>query len=44
MGADQLLVLSAGRLAESGPPAELARSGGLFSRLVGAARAAAPAE
>lgn len=40
---DQLLVLSAGRLVESGPPAELARSGGLFARLVAAARSAGQA-
>lgn len=40
---DQLLVLSAGRLVESGPPSELARSGGLFARLVAAARSAGQA-
>lgn len=38
---DQLLVLSAGRLVESGPPAQLAQGGGTFARMVQAASAAA---
>ena len=39
---DQLLVLSAGRLVESGPPGELAaRAGGTFAGMVAAARLAA---
>ena len=40
---DQLLVLSAGRLVEQGAPAELTRTGGLFARLVAAARSAGQA-
>jgi ABC-type multidrug transport system fused ATPase/permease subunit len=40
MDCDQLLVLSAGRLVERGAPAELARGGGVFARLVRAARVA----
>ncbi|KAL4420399.1 hypothetical protein ABPG75_010055 [Micractinium tetrahymenae] len=35
---DQLLVLSAGRLVEQGPPGQLAQLGGMFARLVAAAR------
>ncbi|KAG2491020.1 hypothetical protein HYH03_010696 [Edaphochlamys debaryana] len=34
MAADRLLVLAGGELAESGPPAELAAAGGVFSRMV----------
>lgn len=37
MDCDTLLVLSAGRLEESGPPAELARGRGVFAKLVRAA-------
>jgi len=33
-GADWVLVLDGGRLAEQGPPAKLARSGGLYARLM----------
>jgi ABC-type multidrug transport system fused ATPase/permease subunit len=41
---DQLLVLSGGRLAESGPPSELAgRAGGLFAGMLSAAATAAGA-
>lgn len=44
MDCDRLLVLSAGRLVEQGPPGELSRQpGGVFARLVGAARAASQA-
>lgn len=38
MDCDRLLVLSAGRLVEQGSPARLAKSGGVFARLVAAAR------
>ncbi|KAG2491368.1 hypothetical protein HYH03_010366 [Edaphochlamys debaryana] len=38
MSADQLLVLCSGQLVESGPPAVLQGSGGVFSRMVRAAR------
>lgn len=39
MDCDQLLVLGKGRLLESGPPRQLAKSSGVFSRLVSAAAA-----
>lgn len=35
---DHLLVLSGGELVEQGPPGALAAAGGVFARLVGAAR------
>jgi ABC-type multidrug transport system fused ATPase/permease subunit len=38
MDCDRLLVLSAGRLVEQGSPSQLAKSGGVFARLVTAAR------
>ena len=39
MDTDQILVLGAGKLLESGPPAELAaRPGGAFAGMVAAAR------
>ncbi len=37
---DSLLVLSDGRLAESGAPAQLAAAGGLFASMLAAAQAA----
>ncbi|GLC33196.1 hypothetical protein PLESTB_000360400 [Pleodorina starrii] len=40
MDTDQLLVLSAGQLVESGPPARLAEGDGVFARMVAAARLA----
>ncbi|PNH03031.1 hypothetical protein TSOC_010920 [Tetrabaena socialis] len=40
MDTDQLLVLGAGELLESGPPAQLAAAGGVFGRMVAAARLA----
>ena len=41
MDCDHLLVLSAGRLVEQGSPTGLVQAGGVFARLVGAAREAA---
>ena len=35
---DHLLVLSGGELVEQGPPGALSAAGGVFARLVGAAR------
>jgi ABC-type multidrug transport system fused ATPase/permease subunit len=35
-GADRIAVLDDGRLAETGMPGELVRSGGLYARLVNA--------
>ncbi|KAL4424666.1 hypothetical protein ABPG77_004473 [Micractinium sp. CCAP 211/92] len=43
MDCDRLLVLSAGRLVEHGPPGQLAQSGGMFARLVAAARSSGAA-
>ncbi|EFN52562.1 hypothetical protein CHLNCDRAFT_138549 [Chlorella variabilis] len=43
MDCDQLLVLSAGRLLEQGAPGQLAQSGGMFARLVAAARGSSAA-
>jgi ABC-type multidrug transport system fused ATPase/permease subunit len=39
MDCDQLLVLSDGRLVESGPPGALSRGDGMFAQLVRAAEA-----
>ncbi|KXZ43142.1 hypothetical protein GPECTOR_100g14 [Gonium pectorale] len=39
MGADQLLVLQAGELAEAGPPRQLAEGTGLFASMVAASKA-----
>ncbi len=44
MDTDQLLVLAAGRLVESGPPEELARGDGVFAKMAAAARIGKPTQ